>query len=170
MSFSLVPDHSFRNLLDISPDFLSRHGIKFLMIDLDNTIAAYNELFPSSTQKNWIQDIKNSGVEMFLISNSSRTNRVESFAKALDLGFILNASKPSPRSVYKAMDTAGYNTCESALAGDQIFTDTLAANRAGVVSVIVRPRRFTNIFLALRYYIEIPVRVMCKNKNQGIRK
>ena len=166
MSFSLIPNYSFCNLFDVSPEFLKELGIKFLMFDLDNTIAAYNEHSPSSVMSTWLEDIRSSGVELFIISNSNRTHRVESFAKAFNVDFFLNASKPSPKSVYNAMDCAGYNTCESALVGDQIFTDTLAANRAGVVSIIVRPRRFTNFFLAIRYFIEIPIRAMCRNKKK----
>jgi hypothetical protein len=76
----------------------------------------------------------------------------------------MQSCKPSPKSLLQAMETAGFGADVSALAGDQIMTDALAANRAGIVSIIVRPRRFTNPFLALRYYIEVPFRAMCKNK------
>jgi len=62
------------------------------------------------------------------------------------------------------MKIAGFSSDVSALAGDQVFTDTLAANLAGVVSISVRPRRFTNPLLKLRYFIELPFRAMCKNK------
>ena len=47
MSFSLTPKYSFQELTDISPAFLERLGIRFLMLDLDNTLAAYGERLPS---------------------------------------------------------------------------------------------------------------------------
>ena len=53
---------------------------------------------------------------------------------------------------------------KTALAGDQIFTDTLGANLAGVSSILVEPIKFTNVFLRLRYYGEMPFRKMYKNK------
>jgi len=134
------------------------------MLDLDNTIAAYSERSPADDVASWAADMKNSGVELFIISNSIRKTRVDDFAKMLGIGFIKGASKPSPKELLNTMDSAGYTPDESALAGDQIFTDTLAANRAGIVSIIVRPRRFTNPFLILRYWFEAPFRAACKNK------
>ena len=163
MSFSPIPKFSFDELTDISPEFLSGLGVKFLMLDLDNTIAAYNENFPSKDVSSWAGCIKGSGIELFIISNSMRKKRVEAFTSTLDVGVIMNAHKPSPNGVLQAMEDKGYRAESSALIGDQIFTDTLAANRAGVVSIIVRPKQLTNPFLAIRFAAEKPFRAMCKN-------
>jgi len=163
--FSFVPKYIFRDVTDITIDFLKQTGIDFLMIDLDNTIAAYDEHVLAEEVAKWITDIRNSGVGLFIISNSTRTKRVTSYAESIGVGYIMRSAKPSPKSLLRAMETADFSKNESALAGDQVFTDALAANRAGVISIIVRPRRFTNPFLALRYYMELPFRAMCKNKN-----
>jgi len=164
MRFSLIPQYSFREITDVTTDFLEHLGIKFLMLDLDNTIAAYDEHILSDDIMQWIGDIKKSGIELFIISNSTRKNRVESHSVSIGADFILESYKPSPKSLLHAMEISGFSPDISALAGDQILTDTLAANRAGVTSIIVRPKRFTNPFLAIRYFIEIPFRAMCKNK------
>ena len=158
------PRYAFRDITDISTGFLDNLGIRFLMLDLDNTIAAYSERSPADDVASWAAGMKNSGIKLFIISNSIRKTRVDGFAETLGIGFIKGASKPSPKELLKTMDSAGYVPGESALAGDQIFTDTLAANRAGIVSIIVRPRRFTNPFLVLRYWFEAPFRAACKNK------
>ena len=163
MRFSPVPLYSFRDITDVTTDFLEQLGIKFLMLDLDNTLAAYDEHELSDRISKWISDIRDSGIELFLISNSSRKKRVEAFSESTGIGFIMKSGKPSPKSLLRAMEKSGFGHDETALAGDQVFTDTLAANRAGVISIVVRPRRFTNPFLALRYYIEVPFRAMCKN-------
>jgi len=162
--FSFIPQYSFRDITDITAGFLESLEIKFLMMDLDNTIAAYDEHVLSDDVSDWISGIKNSGIELYIISNSSRNKRVSSHSDSIGAGYIMQSGKPSPKSLHLAMETAGFDSGVSALAGDQILTDTLAANRAGVVSIIVRPRRFTNPFLALRYFIEVPFRAMCKNK------
>jgi len=166
MSFSPVPKFSFHEITDITPDFLEALGIKFLMLDLDNTIASYSEHHPSSAISIWADEIKNHGIELFIVSNSLRKERVGVFEKELNVGVIMNAHKPSPTGVIRAMTCAGYAPDRSALIGDQIFTDTLAANRAGVISIIVKPKDITNPFLALRYAAEQPFRAMCK-KNSG---
>ena len=162
--FSLIPQYSFRDITDVTADFLKKTGIKFLMLDLDNTIAAYNEHVLSGNISQWITEIVSNGIELFIISNSTREKRVKSHSESIGVGFIMQSCKPSPKSLLHAMEIAGFGADVSALVGDQIMTDTLAANRAGIVSIIVRPRSFTNPFLALRYYIEVPFRAMCKNK------
>ena len=164
MSFSIEPRYSFRDITDVSSGFLIKLGIRFLMLDLDNTVAAYNEHLPAEDIARWATEIRNYGIELYIVSNSRRKNRVDNFANALGIGFIKGASKPSPQSLLRTMDTAGFFPGESALVGDQIFTDTLAANRAGIVSIIVRPRSFSNPVLALRYGLEAPFRAACKNK------
>ena len=164
MNLSFEPRYAFKDITDITPGFLASLGVKFLMLDLDNTVAAYSEHTPSEEVAFWIALMKSSGVELFIISNSIRKVRVDSFANTLGIGFIKGASKPSPNSLIKTMETSGYMPAESALAGDQIFTDTLAANRAGILSIIVKPRRFSNPLLALRYWIEAPFRALCRNK------
>jgi len=165
--FSLVPYYTFPGITDLTTDFLINHDIKFLILDLDNTIAAYDEHGFSSDILNWINEMMNSDIKLFIISNSSRINRVKAFSESIDVKYITKAQKPSPKNILHAMEINGFNSAVTAFAGDQIFTDTLAANRAGIISILVRPKRFTNPFLALRYYIEIPFRLMCKNKIKG---
>jgi len=162
--FSLIPQYSFREVTDITTDFLEQLGITFLMLDLDNTIAAYDEHVLSDDVAHWISGLHESGIKLFIISNSTRKKRVESHSASIGADFIMESYKPSPKSLLHAMEVSGFSPDTSALAGDQIITDTLAANRAGVISIIVRPKRFTNPFLAIRYFIEIPFRAMCKNK------
>jgi hypothetical protein len=163
-SFSLKPQYAFHAITDITPAFVHQLGIKLLMLDLDNTVAAYDEHSLTEQMVKWSGEMKDSGIELFIISNSTRKHRVETFAKELGTDYVMNSHKPSPKGLIRAMEVSGFSAGETALAGDQVFTDTLAANRAGVVSIIVRPLRFTNVFLALRYYIETPFRAMCKNK------
>jgi len=163
-SFSLVPRYALRDITDVTAGFLKKFGIRFLMIDLDNTVAAYDEHVLSEEIIQWIGDIKNNGIELYILSNSTRSKRVEFLSGSADIRFIMRSCKPSPKSLFRAMETAGFCPDESALAGDQVFTDILAANRAGVASIVVQPRRFTNPFLALRYIMELPFRFICKNK------
>ncbi|MCL2152358.1 MAG: YqeG family HAD IIIA-type phosphatase [Oscillospiraceae bacterium] len=164
MSFSPVPLYLFRNLTDISPEFLGEIGVKLLMLDLDNTIAAYSEQSLAKSIALWSERVVGCGVRLFIVSNNARNKRVETFAKALSVGYAAGASKPSPKVVLRTIEEFGFKQDESALVGDQIFADALAANRAGIISIIVRPRRFTNPLLVIRYALEMPFRAMCGNK------
>jgi len=164
MSYSPVPRYAFSEITDISPAFLQKLGLKLLMLDLDNTIGAYSEHSPPDAVSAWAEEIKSYGIRLYIVTNSTRKKRVEAYAKSLGIEVMMGASKPSPTCIAKVLQQAGCTADESALAGDQVFTDILAANRAGIVSIAVQPRRFTNPFLALRYALEIPFRAMSKNK------
>ena len=164
MGFSLVPHFAFRRYADITPGFLDKLGIRFLMLDLDNTIAKYSEHSPAAAVYQWVSDMKNSGIVLFFISNSKRETRVDSFSDALGIDFIKEACKPSPDGLLRAMVVKGFASGESALLGDQVFTDMLAGNRAGVTSIIVRPLSLKNPLLFLRFAAETPFRAICPNK------
>jgi len=165
--FAPVPQYAFCKVTDIAADFIAGLGIKLLLLDLDNNIAAYPEHKLSDDVSYWISSLKAVGIKLFIISNSKRTDRVQTFAKELDSGYEMRAGKPSPNSIIKIMAAEGFNVSETALIGDQIYTDVLAANRAGIISIVVRPKQFSNPFLAIRYFFELPFRVMCKNKITG---
>ena len=165
MSFSLIPQYAFRLFTDISPGFLSNLGVRFLMLDLDNTVARYSERIPSIVARQWADDMSNNNITLFFISNNRRKDRVRAYADALGIGFIKEAQKPSPTGILKAIAASGFSVEESAFMGDQIFTDTLAANRAGVISIIVRPLSLRNPLLSLRFAFEAPFRAACRNRN-----
>jgi HAD superfamily phosphatase (TIGR01668 family) len=164
MRFSFIPRYSFRKFSDITPEFLATLGIRFLMLDLDNTIAMYSEHAPAAPVMQWVSEMKSNGIMLFFVSNSTRVGRIETFAEALGIGFIKGSRKPSPKGVLQAMEQSGFNGRESALLGDQIYTDTLAANRAGALSIIVRPLDLKRPQFRLRFAAETPFRAMCKGK------
>lgn len=167
MKFPLIPDHSFRKLTDISPEFLKDTGIQLLMLDMDNTISPYGVTEPSEEMLQWAEAVKMAGTELYIVSNSKRIGRTEQFAKALNVGYIKAAGKPRPGAVLKVMTIKEVAPENCALAGDQIYTDTIAANLAGITSLLVYPIKFTNILLRFRYWAELPFRALCRNKAEG---
>lgn len=157
MSFSLRPHIKFGRVEDITPEFLHSIGAKLLILDVDNTIAPYGTLVLSPSVMEWAGSVKASGVGLYIVSNN-KGERPEVFARLLGCEYIKRAGKPSPRGVKEALRRTGVDAASAALVGDQIYTDTIAANLAGVRMILVEPIRFTNIFLRIRYYLEIPFR------------
>lgn len=163
----LVPDYSFKALTDVTPEFLCHHDIKLLMLDMDNTISPYGIYEPSEDILAWSDNMKSAGIELYIVSNSKRPGRTEQFAKIMNIGYIKAAGKPKPAALLKVMGIKNISPKNCALAGDQIYTDTIAANLAGVMSILVFPIKFTNVFLKIRYWAELPFRALCKNKMEG---
>lgn len=165
MRFILAPDYSFDKLTDVSPEFLRDRGIRLLLLDLDNTISPYGVYRPGEDVLSWARDCREKGITLFIVSNNRSSERAEGFAKALGIRFINGAKKPSRRGIARAMELCGATAAETALAGDQIFTDVLAAGRSGIASVMVEPISLKNPLLAIRYFFELPFRKMSRNKN-----
>lgn len=164
MSFSLIPDYSFRSICNVTPDFLERRGIRLLLLDLDNTMAPYGTIEPPGAIASWAENMKKNGIELFIITNNTRSKRVDSLAAAFETDYIKGAKKPFVTGINKALKQLGRRKQETALAGDQIYTDILAANCAGILSIIVEPINLRNPMLNLRYWLEAPFRAMCRHK------
>jgi HAD superfamily phosphatase (TIGR01668 family) len=156
--------YSFGAVTDIDADFLRDIGVTLLMLDLDNTLAPYGVDAPGERVMRWADAIRVGGTRLFIVSNSRRPGRTERFAEAMRVDYIKNAHKPSPSGIIAAIRKTGVAPERSALAGDQVYTDALAANRAGVTSILVRPIRLGNAFLAARYGLEAPFRAIAATR------
>ncbi len=157
MSFSLCPERKFDSVTQITPELLRALGVELLILDVDNTIAPYKTLTLEEPVLAWARGLQEAGVRLFIVSNN-KGERPEVFASLLRVPYIKRAGKPSPRGVREALRLSGTAPERAALAGDQIYTDTLAANLAGVHMLLVEPIRFTNVLLAVRYFFELPFR------------
>ena len=51
---------------------------------------------------------------------------------------------------------------ETAAVGDQVYIDVLMAHRCGAAAILVKPIKFTNPFLFIRYLAEVPIRIFRK--------
>ena len=163
MSFSLHPEYVISKLSLLTPDMLKKIGAELLILDLDNTVSPYDEASPNPQVLLWTEKMKRGGIKLYIVSNSKKI-RPDIFAQAMDVPMIKYARKPSPKMIRRAIKESGVAPENTALVGDQIFTDVLGANLAGVKSILVEPIKFTNPFLALRYYVETPFRKKYKNK------
>jgi len=163
MSFSLVPQILAADIFAITPAWLTERGVTLLCLDLDNTLAPYSEDMPTARVLTWLAEMRAAGIALFMISNSRKPSRVDDYAAACDMPFIKDARKPSPKALRAVMTQMGKTPAETALMGDQIFTDGLAANRAGVLSIVIKPIAM-GLVLRLRYGIEQPIRALRKEQ------
>ncbi len=156
MAFSLLAKEEAAAITDLTPQWFENRGIRLLLLDFDNTIVAYTTSEPSETFLKWRQTVEASGVRLMIVSNSRKSRRVPDFCEKWDLPYIRRAGKPRPGGILRAMAQMGAEPRETALAGDQTFTDILGGNLAGVTSILVRPIQFSNPFQVLRYGLEQP--------------
>lgn len=133
-----TPTYRFHSVLDIDEEFLTREQIKGMILDLDNTLSMHGNASPEEGVLEWLAYMKRLGVRMIIASNNTRT-RVRPLAKKLGLNFIHRSCKPITRAFGIARRHFGLQKREIVVIGDQLFTDILGANLAGMRSILVEP-------------------------------
>ncbi len=161
----LTADYTFRTIYDIRPQTLASAGIRLLLADLDNTLVPYGVPEPDEAVRAWKGELTAAGVTLFLLSNSRKSGRAQRFAESLGIPYIGHAGKPKTPSFVRAMEEMGCTPQQTAIVGDQIFTDILGGNRAGVTTLLVEPIRLAgNPGRYLRYAVEWPFRARSKRR------
>ena len=165
MPFSLIPRGVYPSVTAIEPAALAGKGIRLVLADLDNTLAPYGAEGPSDGVLAWRRGLESAGIRLCLLSNSRRPGRSDRFARALDIPTERRAGKPKRKGYLKAMERMGCRPDETVMVGDQIFTDTLGANLAGVTPLLVEPIRLAgNPGRYLRYWAETPFRLLGRRR------
>lgn len=134
----LYPDLYVASLTDIPLDALRGQRIRAFILDLDNTITEWNSNVVHSEVGEWFQTIKEAGFKACILSNN-KEQRCFAVANHLNIPFIYRAQKPRRASFYRALEIMGARAEETAVIGDQIFTDVLGGNRAGLFTILVMP-------------------------------
>ncbi len=163
MPFPFLPTWRTGNVTGISADFLKAQGIRLLMLDFDNTIVPYTTNIPTPEVKNWLSAMKQSGLIVCVVSNSHKT-RVPEFCEAYGIECITHARKPFSGGIRQCLERYGISPAEAVLVGDQIYTDTLGGNCAGVRTVLVHAIHNHTIWLKLRHVAELPFIFAAKNR------
>ena len=108
-----------------------------------------------------IAQLEAAGIRLFLLSNSRKPGRAKNFAEKLGIPYQGHSGKPKRAGYRRAMERMGAAPEETVMVGDQIFTDTLGANNAGVVPLLVEPIRLAgNPGRYVRYAAEAPFRLL----------
>ena len=160
---SFLPSYIFPKITDISTEFLKDKDIRLLLMDFDNTMLPYTTNIPSAELLLWIQQIKEAGIDLCIVSNSHKS-RVPDFCKAYNVACVVHAAKPGTKGIHRAIEQQGAEQKHTALVGDQIYTDVLGGNRAGVTSLLVRAIHNHIIWLKLRHLLEIPFIAMARKR------
>lgn len=163
MPFPLLPTWRTTAVTQISEAFLREQGIRLLMLDFDNTIVPYTTDIPTPEVEDWLKSMQKSGLTVCVVSNSKR-NRVPAFCKAHNLNCITHAKKPFSKGIRECLTRYGIPPAQAVLVGDQIYTDTLGGNCAGVRTILVQAIHNHTVWLKLRHIAEMPFILCAKNR------
>ncbi|MBO5089943.1 MAG: YqeG family HAD IIIA-type phosphatase [Clostridia bacterium] len=134
----LKPKIKLEKVTDISIDILNKYGVKALILDVDNTLSTHHGQVLTDGLPEWLETMRKNGIKMTVLSNSN-SKRLTPFAKKIGLDFISLGLKPLPFGYLRALKRLGTSKKETAIVGDQLFTDVVGGNFVGVATVLLTP-------------------------------
>ena len=134
----LYPKMYVPSVVHINLDNLYAKGIRCVLFDLDNTLVPRDKIELSPEVASWFNGLKEKGIKTCIISNNNPT-RVGRVSGMDDIPRVCRAVKPRRNSFRKAMQMLDVKPEETAVVGDQIFTDILGGNRLGLYTILVVP-------------------------------
>jgi uncharacterized protein len=125
-------------VLDLTPELLEYHGLRGLLLDVDDTLVSPYSGELSREVHQWVESLR-PHIQLWLVSNNPSRSRIAKIGSALDLPYLWAAGKPSRRKLRQAAEEMALPTEQLAMVGDRLFTDVVAGNRLGMFTVLVEP-------------------------------
>ncbi|EHJ52737.1 YqeG family HAD IIIA-type phosphatase [Streptococcus macacae] len=132
------PDFVVEAVYDLTPDSLRKYGIKAVLVDLDNTLIAWNHPDGTPELRDWLDSMTEADMPVVVVSNNKYA-RVKRAVEKFHVDFVSRAMKPFARGINIAVNRYGFSKEEVVMVGDQLMTDIRAAHRAGIRSILVKP-------------------------------
>ena len=135
---NIYPNELLNKVEEITIEFIQKHKLKALILDVDNTLIDYNKNLSEEKIK-WAKNLKGQGVKLYILSNTNKKEKVEKVAEALGIPYILFAKKPSKTGFLKIQKILELKPEQIGVVGDQIFTDVIGGNRCKMFTILVEP-------------------------------
>lgn len=132
------PTWMLKAVYQLTPEKLQEYGIKAVLVDLDNTLIAWNNPDGTPELKKWIDEMNEAGIPVMVVSNN-KAERVQRAVQHLNLPYVARALKPFQKGFKEAQSKLNLTPGELLMVGDQLMTDIRGANRAGIRNVLVQP-------------------------------
>lgn len=110
-----------------------------VVVDVDNTLLPWGEYELPFAVQQWLDELLSAHIRCVLLSNSYKW-RIDRIRASSNLPpCVYHACKPLRPSFKKAAKVLGLPPHQIAVVGDQLFTDILGGNYAGMVTILVPP-------------------------------
>jgi len=132
------PDYKLKSIEEIDFGIFKEKNIKFVLLDIDNTLVSYTSPLADDRARAFLSKLEESGIKYAFVSNNHK-DRVEKFAEEFGVFYVYDSGKPLLFGIKNAMRHLGAKRENTALVGDQVFTDVYAGKRAGLLTFMVEP-------------------------------
>lgn len=153
----LTPDKMLATFCELSVDELKRRGIDVLLMDIDNTLAPYEQAEPDERIITWLDGMKAAGIRLAFVSNNN-WERVELFNREIGIQAHAKSGKPFGKKLRQVIDSYGSDASHAAILGDQLLTDVFAGKHIGATAFLVPPiKDKTTVFWRIKRALEKPI-------------
>ncbi len=133
---------------DIRPETLKAQGITAIITDLDNTLVPWRRYDITDAVTQWLEELEVAGIKICIASNTMHTSRLRKLSEQLKIPFVDRVRKPNVGGFIRAMQLMKSDLPQTAVVGDQIFTDVLCGNKLGLCTILLRPPLAKEEFLS----------------------
>ncbi|MCQ2797776.1 MAG: YqeG family HAD IIIA-type phosphatase [Bacilli bacterium] len=130
-----IPTYQIKTIYDLEPSRLKELGIEVVLSDLDNTLASFRCKDAEEKTIALVNKLKDNGIAFYIASNNT-SKRVQRFASTLGIKALSGLRKPLSRRLKRLLDVEGLDKSKTVLVGDQIMTDVIAGNGAGIRTIL----------------------------------
>lgn len=134
---NLRPDEVCPSVHQIDYERLWRDGYRTLIFDIDNTLGAWGCVEIDKQVRYLLNNLSSRGFALGFLSNDMGENRSRIKAQLASWPLLWDAQKPSTQGYYKIIELLRGNRVQTAMIGDQLFTDIWGARRAGLYAILV---------------------------------
>lgn len=133
-----TPNLYLHRITDVTPALLRQHQLRGIILDVDNTLTHHGSQEVTQEVLDWLQTMREAGIQLMIASNNSE-KRIRPFAQKLGLDYLSMSCKPLTFAFTRACKQFGLESRETALIGDQLYTDILGGNLKGLFTILVEP-------------------------------
>lgn len=136
---NLRPDVYIQSYKTLDIQALTGRGIQVLLCDIDNTLAPIGQTKCPPAVLQFFRQLKQAGITPVLFSNNT-SSHIEEVLEGHGVENIASfCCKPLPFSLKKVMKAQNVQPEQTAILGDQIFTDLLCGKLSGITTVLTDP-------------------------------
>ncbi len=132
------PWMEFPRVSDVPFDLLASQGVRAVLFDLENTLIPPGGPF-TPDGRDIVRRVRAAGMQIAVVSNAS-ASWVPEVLRAEQIPFVAPAGKPGKEGFIRACKLVGVRPAQAVYVGDQMITDILGAQRAGMRAILVQPR------------------------------
>ena len=152
-----MPDKIYHNVYEIDFDGLIKKDIKGLIFDIDNTLVSYKQPEPTGEVIELMRSLREKGFKICFVSNNNK-ERVDLFNRDFKFPAFAEAGKPLKKYMKLALEAMGVTGNQTAVIGDQLFTDICAGKRIKAFALFVYPiEPVETLFFKAKRALEKPI-------------